>query len=143
MNFQEFIIEHNSVDSDFIRDFNHIINEDYIENYNKKIVNSKILQQWCAVDLSYKFNTLIKKSCVKDIDYELENVANSETLMLTTEAAIKICMIIKSKKGLQLIQCFMDLKIALYKYKDYIINGMKTKIKLLTINQLSKIYYNN
>ena len=44
-----------------------------------------------------------------------------------------------SKKGKKVQQYFIDLEFALYKYKNYIIDGLKQKIKQLEINQKPKI----
>lgn len=47
-----------------------------------------------------------------------------------------------SKIGGQVQQYFLDLEVALYKYKNYIIDGMNKKIQKLENNQKTKIYTN-
>ena len=48
--------------------------------------------------------------------------------MLTHEASKKkICLSTNSKMGPHVHQYFLDLEVALYKYKNYIIEGMNKK----------------
>ena len=50
---------------------------------------------------------------------------NFEVITLTPEASKKICLSTNSKIGKQVQQYFLDLEVVLYKYKNYIIVGMK------------------
>jgi hypothetical protein len=54
---------------------------------------------------------------------------------LTPETAKKICLSTHSQKAKDVQQYFIDLELALYKYKNYIIDGMNRKIKQLETNQ--------
>jgi phage anti-repressor protein len=54
---------------------------------------------------------------------------NFEIITLTPEAAKKICLSTNSKMGPLVQQYFLDLEVALYKYKNYIIDGLSKKIK--------------
>lgn len=93
------------------------------------------------------FNDTIKRSYKKNIDYTINKVKKSEgsgghnleLITLTPEAAKKICLSTKSKMGSQVQQYFLDLEVALYKYKNYIIEGMNKKIQQLENNQKPKI----
>ena len=93
------------------------------------------------------FNDTIKKSYKKNIDYKIEKIKKSEgrgghnleVITLTPEAAKKICLSTNSKIGGQVQQYFLDLEVALYKYKNYIIEGMNKKIQQLENNQKPKI----
>ena len=54
---------------------------------------------------------------------------NYEVITLTPEAAKKICLSTKSIIRIQVQQYFLDIEVALYKYKNYIIEGMNHKIE--------------
>ena len=143
MNFETFINKYSFVNSKFVKDFFNIINEDYIERYNEFIIDSEILRKWLSIINKRIFNDTIKRSYKKDIDYKIEKIKKSigsgghnlEVITLTPEAAKKICLSTKSKMGVQVQQYFLDLEVALYKYKNYIIDGMNEKIKQLENNQ--------
>ena len=88
------------------------------------------------------FNDTIKRSYKKNIDYIIKKVKKSigsggqnyEVIMLTPEAAKKICLSTNFKMEEQVQQYFLDLEVALYKYKNYIIDGMNKKIQQLENN---------
>ena len=147
MDFQTFIKNNTFVDSKFVNDFYDIIKEDYIERYNEFLIDSELLRKWLSINFRKDFNDTIKRSYIKNTDYTLEKVKlsigsggnNFEIIKLTPEAAKKICMNTKSKKGNEVRQYFLDLELALYKYKNYIIDGMNKKIQQLENNQKPKI----
>ena len=150
MNFEEFINKYSFVNSKFVKDFYNIIKEDYIERYNEFLIDSEILRKWLQINIRQQFNDTIKKSYKNNIDYKIEKIKktlgrgghNLEIITLTPEAAKKICLSTNSKMGSQVQQYFLDLEIALYKYKNYIIDGMNIKIKQLENNQKPKINSN-
>jgi phage anti-repressor protein len=147
MNFETFINKYSFVNSRFVKDFYNIIKEDYIERYNEFLIDSEILRKWLKIVNRRIFNDTIKKSYKKNIDYNIEKIKQSngsgghnlEVITLTPEAAKKICLSTKSKIGSQVQQYFLDLEVALYKYKNYIIDGMNKKIEQLENNQKPKI----
>ena len=147
MDFQTFITKYSFVNSHFVKDFYNIIKEDYIEKYNEFLIDSELLRKWLAVNIRQQFNDTIKRSYKKNIDYKIQKVKKSEgsgghnleVITLTPEAAKKICLSTNSKKGGLVQQYFLDLEVALYKYKNYIIDGMNKKIQQLENNQKPKI----
>ena len=147
MNFETFVNKYSFVNSKFVKDFYNIIKEDYIERYNEFLINSEILRKWLKITNRRIFNDTIKKSYIKNIDYKIKRIKTSEgsgghnleIIILTPEAAKKICLSTKSKIGIQVQQYFLELEVALYKYKNYIIEGMNKKIKQLENNQKPKI----
>jgi len=155
MDFKEFINKYSFVNSNFVKDFYDIIKEDYIEKYNEFLIDSEILRKWLKVNNRRKFNDTIKRSYTKNIDYKLEKIKKSdgsggqnfEVITLTPEAAKKICLSTNSKLGPLVQQYFLDIELTLYKYKNYIIDGMNKKINQLennqkpTINSSKKIIY--
>ena len=147
MNFETFINKFSFVNSKFVKDFFNIIKEDYIERYNEFLIDSEILRKWLEIKNKQIFNDTIKRSYKKNIDYKTEKIKktlgsgghNLEVITLTPEAAKKICLSTNSKMGGQVQQYFLDLEVALYKYKNYIIEGMNKKIQQLENNQKPKI----
>jgi phage anti-repressor protein len=147
MDFETFINKYSFVNSKFVKDFYNIIKEDYIERYNEFLIDSEILRKWLQINIKRSFNDTIKKSYKKNIDYKIEKIKktlgsgghNLEVITLTPEAAKKICLSTNSKMGVQVQQYFLDLEVALYKYKNYIIDGMNKKIQQLENNQKPKI----
>jgi len=150
MDFKSFIIKYSFVNSSFVNDFYNIIKEDYIERYNEFLIDSEILRKWLKIKNRQIFNNTIKRSYTKNVDYKLEKIKNSkgsggqnfEVITLTPEATKKICLSTNSKIGPLVQQYFLDIELALYKYKNYIIEGMNKKINQLENNQKSKINSN-
>jgi hypothetical protein len=150
VDFEIFINKYSFVNSKFVKDFYNIIKEDYIERYNEFLIDSEILRKWLKINMKRSFNDTIKRSYKKNIDYKIEKIKktvgrgghNLEVITLTPEAAKKICLSTKSIMGVQVQQYFLDLEVALYKYKNYIIEGMNKKIKQLENNQKPKINTN-
>jgi len=147
MNFEEFIIKYSFVNSKFVKDFYDIIKEDYIERSNEFLIDSEKLRKWLKILNRRVFNDTIKRSYRKNIDYSLKKEKQSEgsggqnfeVITLTPEASKKICLSTNSKIGPQVQQYFIDIELALYKYKNYIIDGMSKKIEQLENNQKPKI----
>jgi len=150
MNFETFINKYSFVNSKFVKDFYNIIKEDYIERYNEFLIDSEVLRKWLNILNRQIFNDTIKRSYKKNIDYKIEKIKKSEgrgghnleIITLTPEASKKICLSTNSKMGGQVQQYFLDLEVALYKYKNYIIEGMNKKIEQLENNQKPKINAN-
>ena len=162
MDFESFINKYSFVNSKFVKDFYNIIKEDYIgddesrtfttsngagERYNEFLIDSEILRKWLQINMKRSFNDTIKKSYKKNIDYIIKKEKKSEgsgghnleIITLTPNAAKKICLSTNSKMGKPVQQYFLDLEVALYKYKNYIIDGMNKKIEQLENNQKVKI----
>jgi hypothetical protein len=120
------------------------------ERFNEFLIDSEILRKWLKINSRRRFNDTIKKSYKKNIDYKLQKNKisngsgghNFEVITLTPEASKKICLSTNSKIGPQVQQYFIDLEVILYKYKNYIIEGMKDKINKLENNQKPKINSN-
>ena len=147
MDFKSFVVKYSFVNLKFIEDFYNIIKEDYIERYNEFLIDSEILRKWLLINSRRKFNDTIKRSYKKNSDYKLEKIKKSEgsggqnfeVITLTPEAAKKICLSTNSKMGPKIQQYFLDIELALYKYKNHIIESMNIKIKQLENNQKPKV----
>ena len=81
------------------------------------------------------------------IDYILQKVErkgssgghNEIKFLLTPECVKKICQSTKSKKGNEIRQYFIEIEFVLYKYQNYIIEGLKEKQRKLERNQKPKV----
>jgi superfamily II DNA or RNA helicase len=123
--------------------FNNLVNKsDFIINMEKSnefLIDSEILRDWLKINIRRKFNDTIKRSYIRDIDYKIEKIKKSkgsgghnlEIITLTPEAAKKICLSTRSKIGRVVQQYFIDIELALHKYKNYIIEAMNKKIEEL------------
>jgi hypothetical protein len=147
MDFETFINKYSFINTKFVKDFYNIIKEDYIERYNEFLIDSEILRKWLEITNRRVFNDTIKKTYKNNVDYKINKIKktlgsgghNFEIITLTPEAAKKICLSTNSKMGSQVQQYFLDLEVALYKYKNFIIDGMNNKIQQLENNQKPKI----
>ena len=147
MNFESFINKYSFVNSKFVKDFYNIIKEDYIERYNEFLIDSETLRKWLEIVNRRVFKDTLIRSYKKNIDYTIKKEKKSEgsggqnyeVIMITPNAAKKICLSTNSKMGKPVQQYFLDLEVALYKYKNYIIDGMNKKIEQLENNQKVKI----
>jgi len=147
MDFQTFITKYSFVNIKFVKDFYNIIKEDYIERYNEFLIDSEVLRKWLQISNRQIFNNTIKRSYKKNIDYIITKTKvsqgsgghNFEVIKITPEAAKKICLSTNSIIGPQVQQYFLDIEVALYKYKNYIIDGLNNKINQLENNQKPKI----
>ena len=150
MDFESFINKYSFVNAKFVKDFYNIIKEDYIERYNEFLIDSEILRKWLEIENRRIFKDTLQRSYKKNIDYTIKKFKKSsgsggqnyEVIMLTPEAAKKICLSTNSKIGPLVQQYFLDIEVALYKYKNYIIEGMNKKIEQLENNQKPKINAN-
>ena len=162
MNFESFINKYSFVNSKFVKDFYNIIKEDYIgddesrtfttsnseeERYNEFLIDSETLRKWLEIVNRRVFKDTLIRSYTKNIDYTIKKEKKSEgsggqnyeVITLTPNAAKKICLSTNSKMGKPVQQYFLNLEVALYKYKNYIIDGMNKKIEQLENNQKVKI----
>ena len=147
--FKTFLKKHSFINNNFIDDFYNIISDDYIDKFNEFLIDSEILRKWLQIKIKREFNDTIKRSYKKDIDYKIEKIKktlgsgsgghNLEIITLTPEAAKKLCQSTKSVIGKDVRQYFIEIERVLYKYKNYIIEGLQTKNKQLENNQKTKI----
>jgi phage anti-repressor protein len=150
MNFETFINKYSFVNSKFVKDFYNIIKEDYIERYNEFLIDSELLRKWLKITTHIEFKKTIKNSYRINVDYQIKKIVkkegsgghNRDIIILTPEATKKICLMTKSKVGNDVRQYFIDIELAFYKFKNYIIDGLNKKIEQLENNQKPKINTN-
>lgn len=144
-NFKEFLLKNSVIEEAFLNDFNKLITENYFDLYHEFVISSDYLEKWMQIKDRKNFLETIK-SYKENIDYIIEKVEkegrggyNRKVYMLTPECVKKILQVTKSKKGDQVRSYFIEVERVLYKYKNYIIEGLNQKIKQLERNQKPKI----
>jgi len=144
---KDFLKKYSNISNQFIDDFFSINNYNYFEN--NFVIDLDIVVKWLD---TYKRNlklTLIT-SYLKNVDYTIEKIKKEkgsgsgaslkEKILLTPTCFKKLCQLTKSKKGDEIREYFIKVEETLFRYKDYIINGLQNKIKKLEHNQKPKIY---
>jgi phage anti-repressor protein len=149
MDFKTFLIKYTTINTKFIEDFHNIIKEDYFDRYYDFLIDSELLRDWLKISIRKEYVSNIKKNYKINVDFIIKKIENTkgmgsgghnrELVILTPECAKKICLITKSKIGNEVRQYFIDIELAFYKFKNYIIDGLNKKIDLLEINQKPKI----
>lgn len=147
MDFKSFLIKYSTINTKFINDFNNIIKEEYFDYYYEFLIDSELLRKWLKLNIKQDFINIIKKKYKINVDYKLEKIKksegsgghNKEIITLTPEVTKKICLSTKSTVGDDVRQYFIDIEVALYKFKNYIIESLNNKIKQLENNQKPKI----
>lgn len=150
MDFKSFLIKYTTINTKFIDAFNNIIKEEYFDYYYDFLIDSELLRKWLKLNIKQDFVNIIKKKYKINVDYKLEKIKtsigsgghNKEVITLTPEATKKICLSSKSTVGDDVRQYFIDIEVALYKFKNYIIESLNSKIKQLENNQKPKINSN-
>jgi phage anti-repressor protein/predicted GIY-YIG superfamily endonuclease len=147
ISFIEFLKKYSTIPNSFLDDFFNIFMNNINQNYNK-IINIEKVSKWLNIQ-KHKLRETIIKSYKNGIDYKLEKKTikthikggqNKIMIYITPNCFKKICQLTKSKKGNQVREYFIQVESLLFKYKDYIINGMKDKINKLEKNQKPKTY---
>jgi phage anti-repressor protein len=147
MDQKEFLKKYTTIDDNFIDDFYNIFNEEYMERYNEFLIDSEILIKWLNIKNRRVFHDTIKRSYVLNKDYIIKNVKKSsgsggqnfQKIYLTLESSKLLSLLTKSKTSYKIRQYFIDIEYTLYKYQNYIIQGLNNKIKQLENNQKPKI----
>lgn len=88
----------------------------------------------------------LKESYIKNIDYKIiKKVSNgmkgkpSETILLTPKCFKLMAMQSRTKKAIEVREYYYELEQVIDQYKEYIIKGLKDKIKILENNMKPKI----
>jgi phage anti-repressor protein len=130
-----------------LNDFNKLINENYFELYNEFVISSNYLEKWLQIKDRKRFLETIR-SYKENVDYisvkiekekEGRGGHNKKEYMMTPECVKMLLQSTKSKKGNQIRKYFIEVEKVLYKYKNYIIEGLNQKIKHFETNQKPKI----
>ena len=135
LTFQDFLKKYSHIPIQFIDDFYKIT--DYKDlNDNDLSINLEDVIKWLKINKNMAKDTL-KRSYTKNIDYKIiknnkvkgSGGHNKETILLTINCFKKFCQLTKSTKGNEVREYFINVEGLLNKYKNYIIDGLETKIK--------------
>ena len=139
MDYKQFLLKHSTIDGEFLNDFYEIIREDYIDRQDEFLIDSELVRKVLCIKNKKSFEDNIKQKYDININYKLTKQTskhnNSEIITLTPKVAKLICLTTKSKFGAEVRKYFIDVEFILYKYKNYIIEGLKEQIKQLENNQ--------
>jgi phage anti-repressor protein len=141
MELLEFLKKYSKISDKFIDDFFEFVKVD--DRFSPNIDLDKITL-WLNTKKGDLKETL-QNTYIHNIDYTVTKNKNgkkggqSETILLTPKCFKLLCMKSRSKKADQVREYYLELEEIIDKYKDYIIDGLNTKIKQLEYNQKPKI----
>jgi phage anti-repressor protein len=98
------------------------LNDDIYSFY----INLEDVAKWLKLN-KVEIKKLLLKNFKKNVDYKIDK--NKETILLNSFTFKKICMISKSKKAEEVREYFLKIEENLFKYKEYIINKLKQRLK--------------
>lgn len=137
----DFLKKYSKISNKFIDDFFSFM--DVNDRFSPNIDLEKVAI-WLNSNKSDIKNTLVN-TYIENIDYTIKKERNGkkggqpEKILLTPKCFKLLCMKSKSKKADQVREYYLELEEIIDKYKDYIIEGLNTKIKQLEKNQKPKI----
>ena len=137
LSLQEYLKKFSSISNKFIDDFFGLYNENTKDD--DYIVNFDTAAKWLKMRKDSFKRTLII-SYRKNIDYKISIEKNdiagrpSELILLTPDCFKRICMLTKSSKGEEVRTYYIQLEKHIDKYKDNIINDLRSRVKVLERN---------
>jgi phage anti-repressor protein len=138
--FAEFLKKYSTIPNQFIDDFFKILNyNDYNDTF---FIDFDKVVKWLGQRKDSTKRTLID-NFEKNIDYTLEKNDKfrgkpKNDILLKQSTFKKLCMISKSKKAKEVREYFLKVEETLDKYKDYIINSLKTQVKKMDTSLKSR-----
>jgi len=135
--FAEFLKKYSTIPNQFIDDFYKIV-KDYRDLDELFYISLEDISKWINQKKGNIKRTLIKVFS-KNVDYTLEKVVERggkprEIILLKSSTFKKLCMILNSKKAKEVREYFLNVEETLNKYKDYIINSLKTQVKSMDLS---------
>ena len=121
--FQEFLKMYSTISNRFIDEYYALLLNDDIYSF---YINLEDVAKWLKLN-KVEIKKLLLKNFKKNVDYKIDK--NKETILLNSFAFKKICMISKSKKAEEVREYFLKIEENLFKYKEYIINKLKQRLK--------------
>lgn len=138
---KDFLKKYSTLSNDFIDDFYNIY--DFNEyNNNDFIINIYIVAKWLG-SLKGTIKDTLLKTYHLNIDYKISkekpnlkvSKSNKEIILLTPDCFKRLCLQSKTKKGEEVRTYFIELEKLINNYKNYIIDGLKSTVKILENNQ--------
>ena len=131
---QDYLKRFSSVSNKFIDDFFGLFDENTSED--DFVIDIDAVSTWLSI-LRGNIKKTLSETYRKNIDYKITinkpTTAGrpSEKIMLTPDCFKRICMLTKSSKGEEVRSYYIQLEKHLDKYKDNIINDLRSRIKVL------------
>ena len=142
INLIDFLKKYTKINNEFIDDFFGLY--DSKEKYNFSI-DIHVISKWFGTTPGHIKETLVH-SYIENIDYKIlkpvkRGVVGKPkiTILLTPKCFKLMAMQSKTKKATQVREYYYELEQVIDRYKEYIIAGLKNKIKKLENNQKPKI----
>lgn len=139
--FSEFLKKYSTIPNQFIDDFFKII-KNYNDFDNLFYINLDVVTRWVNQKKSNIKRTLLKNFS-KNVDYTLEKIEvgrgkPKENILLKSSTFKKLCMMLNNKKAKEVREYFLKVEETLDKYKNYIINSLKTEVKKMDTSLKSR-----
>jgi phage anti-repressor protein len=141
LSLKEFLKKYSTLSNDFINDFYAIYDFNEHDN-NDFIINIDIVAKWLGSKKGKIKETLVNTYNV-NIDYKISkekpnhkiSKSNKEIILMTPDCFKRLCLLSKTKKGEEVRTYFIELEKLINNYKNYIIEGLKSTVKILENNQ--------
>ena len=139
--FSEFLKKYSTIPNQFIDDFFKII-KNYNDFDNLFYIYLDNVAKWVNQKKSNIKRTLVKNFS-KNIDYSIEKIEvgrgkPKENILLKSSTFKKLCMMLNNKKAKEVREYFLKVEETLDKYKNYIINSLKTQVKKMDTSLKSR-----
>lgn len=137
LSLQDYLKKFSSISNKFIDDFFSLYDENTKDT--DFIINIESISSWLKLRKDSIKKTLTE-SYRQNIDYKVSKKKNdnfgrpSELIMLTSDCFKRICMLTKSSKGEEVRSYYIQLEKHIDKYKDNIINDLRSRVKVLEQN---------
>ena len=141
LSLKDFLKKYSTLSNDFIDDFYSIYNFNEFDN-DDFIINLDIVAKWLCTTKG-KLKETLNNTYNLNIDYKIAkeksnakiSKSNKEIILITPDCFKRICLLSKTKKAEQVRTYYLELEKLINNYKNYIINGLKSTIKVLENNQ--------
>lgn len=141
LSLKDFLKKYSTLSNDFIDDFYNIYDFNEYKN-NDFIINIDIVAKWLG-SLKGTIKDTLLKTYHLNIDYKISkekpnlkvSKSNKEIILLTPDCFKRLCLLSKTKKGEEVRTYFIELEKLINNYKNYIIEGLKSTVKILENNQ--------
>lgn len=141
LSLKDFLKKFSTLSNEFIDDFYNIY--DFNEHKNDDfIINIDIIAKWLNTRKS-RIKETLTNTYNQNIDYKISkekqnskiSKSNKEIILLTPDCFKRLCLLSKTKKGEEVRTYYIELEKLINQYKNYIIDGLKSTIKILENNQ--------
>lgn len=141
LSLKDFLKKYSTLSNDFIDDFYNIYDFNQYNN-NDFIININVVAKWLG-SLKGKIKETLVNTYNLNIDYKISkekpnlkvSKSNKEIILLTPDCFKRLCLLSKTKKGEEVRTYFIELEKLINNYKNYIIDGLKSTLKILENNQ--------